>query len=351
MIDSDGDENYVPYIIPLDGGFPEPLAAEAFADGRSHLIEVDDDAEIAYFAVESREEPSIARDRCDLATGTAETLWREPVRRVRRPRGAATTRASCSPTVHDGRRRALRARGAAGARCSTARRSTSAIPGATTRSPGFGRRHMHAERARHPAHDDALRRRRLARATSTSRGRARSSPSRSTASCTRAQASSRGSTTSRATGTRSIYNIDGCSWAYAGTLRRGGAHVHGRPRARGRGRPRRRRPARARLRRGERPLRAVVLHRDEPDAALRAPGRGRRRRAADARARAGPRARAAVGRRGRLVRVARRPARLGASLPAVAASSATRARGRSSTTSTAARRARSGRTSRGSRCR
>ena len=56
MIDADGDENYVPHMIPLDGGFPEPLAAELFAGGRSHLVHVDDDAEIAYFAVESREE-------------------------------------------------------------------------------------------------------------------------------------------------------------------------------------------------------------------------------------------------------------------------------------------------------
>ena len=43
MIDSDGDENYVPHVIPLDGGFPEPLATEAFAGGRSHLVHVDDD--------------------------------------------------------------------------------------------------------------------------------------------------------------------------------------------------------------------------------------------------------------------------------------------------------------------
>ena len=38
MIDSDGDENYVPYVIPIDGGFPEPLAPETFAGSRSHLV-------------------------------------------------------------------------------------------------------------------------------------------------------------------------------------------------------------------------------------------------------------------------------------------------------------------------
>ncbi len=76
LIDSDGDENYVPYTIPVDGGFPEPLAPESFSGGRSHLLDVDDAAEIAYFAVESREEASTAAIRVDLASGSAETLWR-----------------------------------------------------------------------------------------------------------------------------------------------------------------------------------------------------------------------------------------------------------------------------------
>ena len=75
MIDADGDENYVPYTIPVDGGFPEPLAEEAFAGGRSHLLHVDDIARIAYFGVESRQEAAIAAVRVDLATGSAENLW------------------------------------------------------------------------------------------------------------------------------------------------------------------------------------------------------------------------------------------------------------------------------------
>ena len=75
MIDSDGDENYVPYVVPLDGGFPEPLAVEAFAGGRSHLLHVDDTKDIAYFVVESREESSTAAVRVDLETQTAERLW------------------------------------------------------------------------------------------------------------------------------------------------------------------------------------------------------------------------------------------------------------------------------------
>lgn len=75
MIDSDGDENYVPYVIPLEGGFPEPLAEETFAGGRSHLVHVDDATDIAYFAVESREEAASTAVRVDLATAVAEPLW------------------------------------------------------------------------------------------------------------------------------------------------------------------------------------------------------------------------------------------------------------------------------------
>jgi pimeloyl-ACP methyl ester carboxylesterase len=75
MIDADGDENYVPHTIPVEGGFPEPLARETFAGGRSHLLHVDDAAGIAYFAVESREEASIAAVRVDLETEAAESLW------------------------------------------------------------------------------------------------------------------------------------------------------------------------------------------------------------------------------------------------------------------------------------
>ncbi|HUF01532.1 MAG TPA: prolyl oligopeptidase family serine peptidase [Gaiellaceae bacterium] len=75
LIDSDGDENYVPHAIPIDGGFPEPLAEETFAGGRSHLVQVDDATETAYFTVESREEASSTAIRVDLTTGTAEPLW------------------------------------------------------------------------------------------------------------------------------------------------------------------------------------------------------------------------------------------------------------------------------------
>ncbi len=75
MLDADGDENYVPHVIPIDGGFPEPLAEEAFAGGRSHLVRVDDDAEIAFFSIESREESVEQAVRVHLPTRAAEVIW------------------------------------------------------------------------------------------------------------------------------------------------------------------------------------------------------------------------------------------------------------------------------------
>ncbi len=77
MMDRDGDENYRPFVIPIDGGFPEPLA-EAFDGYRSHLVDVDPEAAIAYFASESRKESLIFGLRCDLRSGQVEELGHSP---------------------------------------------------------------------------------------------------------------------------------------------------------------------------------------------------------------------------------------------------------------------------------
>jgi dipeptidyl aminopeptidase/acylaminoacyl peptidase len=76
MIDHDGDENYKPFLVPLEGGFPEPLAAGSFDGFRSHLLDVDPDASIGYFASESRAESSIYGRRCDLSSGDVDELGR-----------------------------------------------------------------------------------------------------------------------------------------------------------------------------------------------------------------------------------------------------------------------------------
>jgi len=74
MIDHDGDEIYRPVVIPLDGGFPKPLGAGSFEGYRSHLIDVDPGAAVAYFAAESRKESIIHALRCNLRTGDVEEL-------------------------------------------------------------------------------------------------------------------------------------------------------------------------------------------------------------------------------------------------------------------------------------
>ncbi len=74
MIDHDGDENYEPFVIPLTGGFPEPLAEETFRGRRSSLLDVDDETATAYFHAESREESMEFALRVDLETGDVEEL-------------------------------------------------------------------------------------------------------------------------------------------------------------------------------------------------------------------------------------------------------------------------------------
>src|SRR5438034_2386175 len=74
MIDHDGDEDYEPFLIPLDGGFPEPIAPEEFHGRRSHLIDVDDATSTAYFVSESKDEAMFYGRRVVLRDGAVEAL-------------------------------------------------------------------------------------------------------------------------------------------------------------------------------------------------------------------------------------------------------------------------------------
>jgi len=69
MLDQDGDENYQPMSIPIDGGFPEPIFAE-FANTRAHCTECDLERSIAYFAIELNDQPVQKAYQADLASGT-----------------------------------------------------------------------------------------------------------------------------------------------------------------------------------------------------------------------------------------------------------------------------------------
>ncbi len=74
MLDRDGDENYQPMLIPLDGGFPEPAFDNYFADHRVHLVDCDIEKNLAYFNAERRDKPVQEAYRGDLRTNELEKL-------------------------------------------------------------------------------------------------------------------------------------------------------------------------------------------------------------------------------------------------------------------------------------
>jgi pimeloyl-ACP methyl ester carboxylesterase len=79
MIDRDGDENYQPMLIPLDGGFPEPAFDNYFINHRAHLGLCDKRRNVAYLLAERRDAPVQETYRADLKTGKltklGESAW------------------------------------------------------------------------------------------------------------------------------------------------------------------------------------------------------------------------------------------------------------------------------------
>ena len=76
MLDRDGDEVYRPMLIPLAGGYPEPIFADAFANARVAAHICDAEAGVIYFVAESRAEARNSAYRANLANGEL-TLLRE----------------------------------------------------------------------------------------------------------------------------------------------------------------------------------------------------------------------------------------------------------------------------------
>lgn len=68
MIDRDGDENYQPMFIPLEGGIPEPVFGDRFAGQQVFCIKCDPDRNLALFMVDPRTEPIYHTLRVNLAT-------------------------------------------------------------------------------------------------------------------------------------------------------------------------------------------------------------------------------------------------------------------------------------------
>jgi len=74
MLDHDGNEKYLPMLIPLQGGFPEPAFDNFFEKYRVHLAGCDIDRNIVYFNAERGDAPIQAAYHGDLRTGKLEKL-------------------------------------------------------------------------------------------------------------------------------------------------------------------------------------------------------------------------------------------------------------------------------------
>ena len=79
MLDQNGDENYQPMLIPLEGGFPEPAFDNFFAGYRVHLTSVDAETGTIYFNAERRDKSINEAWRGNLVTGEltklGESAW------------------------------------------------------------------------------------------------------------------------------------------------------------------------------------------------------------------------------------------------------------------------------------
>jgi pimeloyl-ACP methyl ester carboxylesterase len=74
MLDHDGNENYQPMLIPINGGFPEPAFEAFFERHRLHLGECDIDNNIVYLNAERHDAPIQEAYRGDLRTNMFEKL-------------------------------------------------------------------------------------------------------------------------------------------------------------------------------------------------------------------------------------------------------------------------------------
>jgi pimeloyl-ACP methyl ester carboxylesterase len=68
MIDENGNENYQPCFIPLEGGIPEPIFGEKYKGQQLACLDCDVRKNIAYFYHDDRRTPNMECLRVDLAT-------------------------------------------------------------------------------------------------------------------------------------------------------------------------------------------------------------------------------------------------------------------------------------------
>lgn len=68
MLDHDGDENYQPMFLPIEGGIPQPLFGERFAGQQLYCSFCDADRLLALFTVDPRNSPIYSTFRVHLGT-------------------------------------------------------------------------------------------------------------------------------------------------------------------------------------------------------------------------------------------------------------------------------------------
>ena len=78
MIDQDGDENYLPMIVPVGGGFPEPAFNNFFENTRCHLVDFNIETGCCIIVAESRQEGLLSTYICRLDTNEVEELYASP---------------------------------------------------------------------------------------------------------------------------------------------------------------------------------------------------------------------------------------------------------------------------------
>jgi len=68
MIDENGNENYQPCFIPIDGGIPEPILGDKYKNEQLACLYCDVEKNVAYFFRDDRKTPNLEGLRVDLAT-------------------------------------------------------------------------------------------------------------------------------------------------------------------------------------------------------------------------------------------------------------------------------------------
>jgi pimeloyl-ACP methyl ester carboxylesterase len=78
MLDQNGDENYQPMFLPLEGGIPAPAFGDFFANHKVYCLHTYPERNLAYFLAESRQTRMYEAYQANLETGALVKLGESP---------------------------------------------------------------------------------------------------------------------------------------------------------------------------------------------------------------------------------------------------------------------------------